>query len=295
MTGPVSLTGELSAHRLLRFPQGPSGLEEFVAPLVAQDEAGEILVFRGVADHVTLGEAFRRRGIDVEALSSRVGIALGCLHSRAIYGGCLGTARPADNPVQTYGRWTPEMLGQGPRCGGEFLGLLQSEPALNASLRTLRASWRETALIHGDMKADNVITSAGAIAPMIVDWELCGRGDPGWDCGSLLGSLFLLWTESLAPGGMQSSSEEEARRRLYGGIRAFWRAYERQRRRHDGIDFKPEAELEIAFRWAGYWLLQRVAIILPVRRSLTALDVTALHVAASLLIDGTPPLRPDEL
>jgi aminoglycoside phosphotransferase (APT) family kinase protein len=51
---------------------------------------------------------------------------------------------------------------------------------------------RDTSLVHGDYRLDNVILSRSGRVAAIVDWELCTLGDPLAD----LGLLMVYWAES---------------------------------------------------------------------------------------------------
>lgn len=283
VSGEISLSRELAVHRLLRMNKLPRALADHLARLVAEDEATETLVFSGIVDHLDLRAVVRDAAIDIDSLCAGVGSALGIVHGE-MWGTSLPFLRPLENPVQTHGRITPELVAHGPRCSFELLRLLQSEPSLNEQLRDLRASWRRATLIHGDLKSDNIVVPRPITKPVLIDWELAGIGDPAWDCGSLLGSLCFQWLESMRP-GMDSTAAAQARRRALGAFHAFWETYERERRSRTH-EFDSEREANATFRWAGYWLLQRVMILLPLHRVVTALDVSVLHLASQLLGEG---------
>jgi hypothetical protein len=57
-------------------------------------------------------------------------------------------------------------------------------PRLVAGVRRARGAWRSIALIHGDLKEDNVLLSADGHV-RIVDWEMARLGDPAWDLAGL--------------------------------------------------------------------------------------------------------------
>jgi aminoglycoside phosphotransferase (APT) family kinase protein len=62
-------------------------------------------------------------------------------------------------------------------------------PAMDEVHRLLCArlpEQRETAIIHGDYRLDNVIVAASGEIAAVVDWELCTLGDPLADVGMLL-------------------------------------------------------------------------------------------------------------
>jgi thiamine kinase-like enzyme len=67
---------------------------------------------------------------------------------------------------------------------------LLASRSVAALLGDLRASWSSRAVIHGDVKFDNVLVGAAdgraggdgpAARVWLIDWELAGLGEPGWD------------------------------------------------------------------------------------------------------------------
>jgi aminoglycoside phosphotransferase (APT) family kinase protein len=67
-------------------------------------------------------------------------------------------------------------------------------PAMDETHRRLAEripEQRDTSLVHGDYRLDNVILSPGGQVAAIVDWELCTLGDPLAD----LGMLMCYWAE----------------------------------------------------------------------------------------------------
>lgn len=75
-------------------------------------------------------------------------------------------------------------------------GLLREAAAdagLVAGLRAARAAWRPIALIHADLKHDNVLveTASGAARVRVLDWEMARVGDPAWDLAGLATRLLM--------------------------------------------------------------------------------------------------------
>jgi hypothetical protein len=76
----------------------------------------------------------------------------------------------------------------------ELLRRFHRRDALRDAMRVTRNSPGPTGLIHGDLKADNVLCAPGS--PTIIDWELCGIGPFAWDLGSVVGSMLAMWIET---------------------------------------------------------------------------------------------------
>jgi aminoglycoside phosphotransferase (APT) family kinase protein len=64
-------------------------------------------------------------------------------------------------------------------------------------------AWSARAPIHGDVKWDNVLARrepSGAWRLWLIDWELAGWGDPGWDVAGLAETI--VTTQLLAGGAI---------------------------------------------------------------------------------------------
>ena len=102
-------------------------------------------------------------------------------------------------------------------------------------LEALRASWSEESIIHGDIRWDNCLVERDRIARRwrrleLIDWEVCGAGDPSFDLGAFLGEYLLAWLQSIpiadpaAPGRLLAHARIPLRR-MRPAVRAFWDAY----------------------------------------------------------------------
>ena len=66
-----------------------------------------------------------------------------------------------------------------------------ADPALVAGIRGARGLWRSLALVHGDLKHDNVLLepTADGFRARVLDWEMARIGDPAWDLAGLTARL----------------------------------------------------------------------------------------------------------
>jgi hypothetical protein len=73
-----------------------------------------------------------------------------------------------------------------------------TDPVLVARLREARTLWRPLALIHADLKHDNLIaeTTPDGLRVRVLDWEMARLGDPAWDLATLTARLAALAGEA---------------------------------------------------------------------------------------------------
>ncbi|WP_192359582.1 RiPP maturation radical SAM C-methyltransferase [Mesorhizobium mediterraneum] len=107
--------------------------------------------------------------------------------------------------IRTYDEITVAEYAARPGFDYEtFLSLAQSA---SAALREMQRDWRPSMLLHGDCKPDNILARRDTGSVCLVDWELCGMGDPAYDLGQALGGLVSTWIESASSTEARSISE----------------------------------------------------------------------------------------
>jgi hypothetical protein len=130
-------------------------------------------------------------------------------------------------------RPTPEIFARLSPASLEVLRLLQQDRPMTAGLDSLRGEWVADTLIHGDIKGDNVLVTAGLgedVRVHIVDWELVQVGDAAWDVGNMFRDFLGYWLLSvplsgdLTPEQMLDGAQIPLAN-LHPATRAFWNAY----------------------------------------------------------------------
>jgi aminoglycoside phosphotransferase (APT) family kinase protein len=119
----------------------------------------------------------------------------------------------------------------------ELVGAIQRSEELCTALDELRASPRDDASIHGDVRWDNVLTarapggtSTRGARVLLLDWECAGPGDPSQDVGAFFGEYLGDWMRSIPivdpdePGRLIVSAGRPLAR-MRPAINAFWHAY----------------------------------------------------------------------
>lgn len=122
-------------------------------------------------------------------------------------------------------------IGKGCR---DILALIRQSPALRAQIPQVRAEWGFTALIHGDMKWENILVAPPApdqTVPevRIVDWELVDIGDPAWDVACTLVAYIQPLMSAGQPGAVQlypfAGALPAQLAHAQALCRSFWQAY----------------------------------------------------------------------
>lgn len=280
--GARALRRETSIYRRAGRETGRS-LAPYLPRLHYQD--GRVVVLELLAGARTLTDCVGSRRAASAAACARLGEALRLVHSspprsvsRAERPWVLELAAP---PV--------EMLRDASAANVELLRIIHQSEFFCSALASLRSAWRASALIHGDLRADNVMVQRGAGRLRddirIIDWELSGIGDPAWDVGSVIGSFLSLWISSLpfVPGTSLPRLVKLARiplARIRPGIGAFWSAY--------AAELPPRARralLARALRFAAARLVQHAWEESCESVRLTGNAICALQLSANLLSD----------
>jgi hypothetical protein len=117
----------------------------------------------------------------------------------------------------------------------ELTRIIQSIDGMGTALDDLVASWREESVIHGDIRWDNLLAVRDEDSKrwsrlQVIDWELCGGGDPAVDIGAFFGEYLRAWLQSIPITDPQDPGRLLAHaglplRRMRPALRAFWDAY----------------------------------------------------------------------
>jgi aminoglycoside phosphotransferase (APT) family kinase protein len=212
------------------------GIASFLPAVVAYDSVEGVLILKA-APHARDLRRHHASGRFSCTLAREAGRALARLH--AIPPAAMkGLERPAELP------WSlrvhePDLdsLHTSSAAALELTQIIQGTDELCAALNELVASWSEDAVIHGDVRWDNCVAWRGTRSDhwtrlQLIDWELCGNGDPGWDIGAFLGEYLHAWLQSIPiadprhPGRLLGHARLPLRR-MRPALRAFWDAYTR--------------------------------------------------------------------
>jgi aminoglycoside phosphotransferase (APT) family kinase protein len=264
---------EAAAYRLLGAladgHNGGTAVYPHTAPALDYDEDRDILILELLVPATT--ERTRRASLRPPSrqVARSLGTALARLHTLVpktiryadadrLLGvgepGVLSVRRPGINIFRDFSSACVDLVR-----------MVQASTEVAEQLDDLQRHWHTDALIHHDLRFDNVLVRPsqqglqrrwGEVT--LVDWETAALGDASWDVGTVLGEYLGDWLGSI-PGAAGQPPERFlhlAARPLslvQPAIAAFWAAYAAGR----GFDCRQAHEhLMRATRYAGLKLIQ---------------------------------------
>jgi Ser/Thr protein kinase RdoA (MazF antagonist) len=214
-------------------------LASHVPHFVEHDSDRHLLILEIPDAFETLDRRFARTGRWPATLGGALGSFLGRLHRVTRNGAdpLLPNMAEDEAPwVLSIHRPDAVLLSDSSPGNQAFVRIIQDSAGIGDELDRLRTRWKRECLIHGDLKSANVAVPKGASAArelQVIDWELAGAGDPGWDLGSVWSDVLAFWLFSIPmaqDGSIEESLEQApfplARMRPY--VSSIWSAYLRE-------------------------------------------------------------------
>jgi Phosphotransferase enzyme family len=133
----------------------------------------------------------------------------------------------------------PQYLGQVSQGNAQLISIVQQYPEFQTALASLRAGWNYKALIHGDIKWENLmLCRSHESAPLelkLIDWEIADIGDECWDAGAVLQAYLSFWIFSLPLNGgtdlnAAASASPFDSEGIKGAMAAYWSSYSAARK-----------------------------------------------------------------
>jgi len=216
----ATLWTEASMFWLTRNDAGFSALTRWMPRFLHYDEPQRILTIEYLVGAPPLTEHLWGMGVSPD-LIGEVGIALATLHGPVSQAAIAGPSRRLFPPllpwVLTLGapdvRYAPATA-----ASLDVLRRFLGQPEAAAALWRIRAGWTGDQIIHGDIKAPNILIVADGTF-RIIDWELATFGDGLWDVAGLLHSMLIP-----NPAGPPEPLDQ-ALRRVQPLAEALWRSY----------------------------------------------------------------------
>jgi aminoglycoside phosphotransferase (APT) family kinase protein len=230
---------EAAVLELLHGAADGGGLAAFLPTVLVADRTGECLVLESAPGARDL-RRHHAHGRFSRALARETGRALADLH--AISPGALEGMRAGGDRGSEVRVHDPDLeaVHSMSPAAKELTRFIQGFDDLCSALDRIAVSSRAHAVIHGDIRWDNLlaIPAAGSrrwTRLALIDWELCEIGDPAVDVGAFLGEYLRAWAQSvpvadpLDPGRLLDHAGVPLRR-MRPALRAFWEAYARRAR-----------------------------------------------------------------
>jgi aminoglycoside phosphotransferase (APT) family kinase protein len=171
---------------------------------ISFDRSAGVLVLEAAPDAQDLRERHARGRFSRE-LAAQAGRALALLHATPL--AALGEQAAPWDPGWALRLHRPSLKTAQHMLTGaasELVKTIQRSQELCAALDHLHLSCRDGAVIHGDVRWENVLTarpprgtSSRRSRVLLVDWESAGRGDPSLDLGTFFGEYLHAWLRSI--------------------------------------------------------------------------------------------------
>jgi thiamine kinase-like enzyme len=270
------------------FPYTPRALE--------YDTHRDVLILEFLVAAPTVRRVHLTRRPPSCAVARLVGDALARLHR---YAGTEVTHKSAENLLGYGEPGVLSLLRPGLTLFRDFssacvdlVRLVQDNIELRDSLTRLQQDWRTDAVIHHDLRFDNILltgprgdSAVRRSRVTFVDWETAALGDAGWDIGTVIGEYLGLWLSSI-PGAYGQSPEQLlhlATRPLDSvqpAIMAFWSSY---CKKLDLQGVTAAEQLIRATRFSGLKLIQSAVEQVQRQARFNIQAVTFLQTGANIL------------
>jgi len=232
-----SMEREAACYRFANQHPEFSPLRELMPEFHYFDPINYILVVELLAEGESLWEYHQRVRSFPAEVARLQGEKLGVYHGRVNVSAANGEAAVFGKQIPwilSVHETNPAYLGQISSGNAQLIGILQQYPEFQSALGAIKAGWCYTALIHGDIKWENMMLchDAGGAPPelKIIDWEIADIGDECWDAGAVIQAYLTFWIFSLPLGGAAGLAEAAASspfdaESIKPALAAYWDAY----------------------------------------------------------------------
>jgi hypothetical protein len=236
-----TMTREAACYKLANENHLFRSLRSLIPKLCFYDPTNHILIVELLKDSETLWEYHQRLGSFPIEIAKLQGKRLGTYHSKARING-------QTKGLEHFGRqlpWIlsvhetdPMYLNQLSHGNSQLVEILQRYPDFQNALAVIKAEWKRTTLIHGDIKWENMMLckkgDTGALDLKIIDWEIADIGDETWDAGAVIQAYLSFWVFSLPlNSGMNltdaAASSPYSGDEIKSALAAYWLSYAKTR------------------------------------------------------------------
>lgn len=232
-----SMQREAACYRLANEHQQFRALRSLMPRFYLFDPVNYILIVELLSDSESLWEHHQRMGCFPIEVAELQGKRLGAYHRRVRVNGQTEGLQVFSRQVPwilSIHETNPMYLSQVSRGNSQLIGIVQQYPEFQTALAAIKAEWKFMALIHGDIKWENImLRNKGSGAPpelKLIDWEIADVGDECWDAGAIIQAYLTFWIFSL-PLERGMSLADAAASSPYSGddikyaLAAYWSSY----------------------------------------------------------------------
>lgn len=238
-----SMEREAACYRLAKQHPGFRALHSLLPEFHYFDSANYILVLELLSDGESLWSYHQRMGKFPLEMGKLQGEKLGLYHSGIKPNGNTGELKafPHQIPwILSVHETHPTYQGHLGGGNSQLIDILLQYPEFPSALAAIKAEWKYSALIHGDIKWENMMVchNGNGASPelKIIDWEIADIGDECWDVGGVLQAYLSFWIFSLplteATGPATAPFDTEG---IKPAMAAFWLSYAAARNLHSNI------------------------------------------------------------
>ncbi len=197
-----SMEREATCYRLAKQHPGFRSLHSLLPEFHYFDPANYILILELLPNGESLWNYHQRMGHFPLEVGKLQGEKLGIYHSRIKLDGSTDELKPFPRQIpwilSLHETPSAHQLGGG---NSQLVDILRQYPEFPTALAAIKANWQYSALIHGDIKWENLMVCRKDVdAPLelkIIDWEIADIGDECWDVGGVLQAYLSFWIFSL--------------------------------------------------------------------------------------------------
>jgi serine/threonine protein kinase len=205
------------------------------------DPVNYILVIELLPNGESLWEYHQKVGRFPLEIAKLQGEKLGAYHSQINVNGHPEEVKVFQRQIPwilSIHETNPTYLGQVSQGNTQLIAILQQYPEFQTALARIKADWTHTALIHGDIKWENMMLchngDEASLELKIIDWEIADIGDECWDVGAIIQAYLTFWIFSLpmnnglglAETAASSPFEAEG---IKPALAAYWSSYAESR------------------------------------------------------------------
>lgn len=290
--GRTALGTVFHEFKMLEMLSREAGLQQYLPKTLGYDAHDDALIAALPFASVDLRTALRgEKAVPTADVLAWLGVAIARLHSVAVRKSDLNAPNHEPPWVLSLGRPRASLRRELSAGNLDLIRMLQGEPHLIDRLAQLRLLWQQRALIHFDIRFENIVLATDSLVmgkeTYIVDWEFSALGDPRWDIACVLADCMALWVRSVVAdkGALNPEPDLSTATKplvaFHASIKAFWQSY------RGVIDGKDEM-LETCISLAGARLIQLAYEMTQGHRQLS-LDAAHMLQAGSNLVCGEGP------